>query len=249
MTHERLLPNESLAACIAHFWTVTWDLDAPYEVETLPHPSVHVTFERDRGAELAQVGGVATGRFVRTLKGQGFVFGVKLRPGAFASFFDTSVSDITDRRVPLDALFGAAGVDLSRAMFATTTLSERIDLAEAFLVPRVRPLSLEAARIRDLVERMSTDRSLVRVDQVALAAGLEVRTLERAFARYVGVSPKWVLRRYRLHEAAETLRAAGAPSLVSLALSLGYSDQAHFARDFREVVGLSPRAFMRGAPL
>jgi AraC-like DNA-binding protein len=59
------------------------------------------------------------------------------------------------------------------------------------------------------------------------------------------VSPKWILRRYRLHEAAEQLKGKRPPLLAALAASLGYADQSHFARDFRAVVGQTPRSFAR----
>jgi AraC-like DNA-binding protein len=73
---------------------------------------------------------------------------------------------------------------------------------------------------------------------------MPTRTLQRLFARYVGVTPKWVIRRYRLHEAAERLAVPGV-SQSQLAAELGYSDQAHFIRDFRAVVGMSPAAYGR----
>ena len=76
---------------------------------------------------------------------------------------------------------------------------------------------------------------------------MNTRALQRLFAKYVGVSPKWVIQRYRLHEAAEQL-ASGAPiSHSELALTLGYSDQAHFTRDFKAMVGTSPAAYARQA--
>jgi AraC-like DNA-binding protein len=76
---------------------------------------------------------------------------------------------------------------------------------------------------------------------------LNKRTLQRLFARYVGVSPKWVIQRYRLHEAAERLAAGELIHQAELALDLGYSDQAHFVRDFKSIVGVSPAAYARAA--
>ena len=70
------------------------------------------------------------------------------------------------------------------------------------------------------------------------------RTLQRLFAEYVGVSPGWVLRRGRLHAAAERVihLAASGPeeSLAAVAAEFGYADQAHFSRDFRRVLGTAP---------
>jgi AraC-like DNA-binding protein len=75
--------------------------------------------------------------------------------------------------------------------------------------------------------------------------GCDLRTLQRRFRHYVGVSPKWVIQRYRMHEVAEELKSPTPPALAELAARLGYFDQAHFARAFKATVGESPRAFAR----
>ena len=77
----------------------------------------------------------------------------------------------------------------------------------------------------------------------AAISKLDARTLQRRFASRVGVSPKWVVQRYRLHEAAALL-ARGERTLAAIAADLGYFDQAHFTRDFKAVVGAPPRAYI-----
>ncbi len=92
---------------------------------------------------------------------------------------------------------------------------------------------------------MAVDRALLRVEDVADAMGIDVRALQRRFRRYVGVTPKWVIQRYRLHEAAEQLRSEYPPALAALAAELGYADQAHFAREFKAAVGRTPGELAR----
>ena len=85
---------------------------------------------------------------------------------------------------------------------------------------------------------------MLRVDDLAARHDVPVRRLQRLFLEYVGVGPKWVIRRYRLQEAVE--RAASAQlSWADLAADLGYSDQAHLVRDFTAVAGVSPAAYAR----
>jgi len=98
-----------------------------------------------------------------------------------------------------------------------------------------------------MVYAIAGDRDVTKVEDLVERYGLNVRALQRLFAKYVGVSPKWVIQRYRLHEAAEQLASNSALSQIDLALSLGYSDQAHFNRDFKAVVGTSPAAYARRA--
>jgi AraC-like DNA-binding protein len=59
----------------------------------------------------------------------------------------------------------------------------------------------------------------------------------------VGVSPKWVMRRARLHEAA--LRADGGEPVdwAALAFDLGYADQAHLTREFTATIGVPPSRY------
>ena len=87
----------------------------------------------------------------------------------------------------------------------------------------------------------------ISVMELAERHGVSTRTLQRLFARHVGVGPKWVLRRLRLHDALEALGGGRDVEWASFALDLGYFDQAHFIRDFRAVVGRSPTEYAREA--
>ena len=134
----------------------------------------------------------------------------------------------------------------TRAILDEPDVDEKIAIAEAFLEPLLPPVPPLVGRMRDLVTRMASNRSILRVEDVCVAAELDVRALQRTFRKYVGVSPKWVIRRHRLHEALLLLTAPHPPTLAALAAGLGYADQAHFGRDFKRAVGQSPQSFQRG---
>jgi transcriptional regulator GlxA family with amidase domain len=120
---------------------------------------------------------------------------------------------------------------------------------DEFLLAR-RP-SVADPRYQELlaiVAAMLADRSLTSVQSVTDRFNVEPRTLQRLFRRYVGVGPKWVLRRFRLHDAQLMLDAGEVEDLATLATTLGWFDQAHFTRDFRAAVGVPPRAYTGPAP-
>lgn len=97
---------------------------------------------------------------------------------------------------------------------------------EEFLLSRLPepdPSTLDAAAI---VDRIAASPAMTRVEAVAAEAGMTVRRLRRLFADYVGVPPKWVIRRYRLREVTNQLDASGAVDRARLATELGYADQA-----------------------
>jgi AraC-like DNA-binding protein len=69
------------------------------------------------------------------------------------------------------------------------------------------------------------------------------RSLQRIFSEYVGQSPKWVIQRYRLHEAIERFRSGDVLDWAQIALDLGYFDQAHLINDFKAMVGYTPTQY------
>ena len=243
--HARVAPSPALAGVVQHYWIVRWDLRGrePQVAETLPHPNVHLVIEPGR----TYIHGIQTGRFVRTLEGHSGVFGVKFRPGGFRPFLRRSVSTLRNGSLPACDVFDAAATSLADDVFAHQEDERMIAIVERFLLARLPPLDPNVERIARIVDDISTDRSITSVEQLLDRCLLEKRPLQRLFNEYVGVGPKWVINRYRLHEAIERLAEQAPLNWTELALELGYFDQAHFIRDFKAMVGRSPVAYMRAA--
>jgi AraC-like DNA-binding protein len=236
---DRRTPCPDLARFVEFYWHVRWRTEEPYETKVLSYPSVHLVFEEP--APL--VYGVHRSLFVRRLVGRGQVLGVKFLPGCFRPFAAGPVSDLTDRRVPAADVFPQRVEDVGRAVLRGTDLDEMVAAVEEFLVdvlPEADPVAHEVAA---MVETMTADPALFRVDQAAEALHVSVRTLQRLFADYVGASPKWVLRRARLQEAASHADQGARIDWAALADDLGYFDQAHLTRDFTAVVGVPPARY------
>jgi AraC-like DNA-binding protein len=227
-TLTRRRPTDDLAHLVERHWIVEWDLQVPYTQEIVTHPAVNMVFE-----DPPMIHGVYTGRFRRELTGSGRVIATKFRPGGFHPFHPVPAHTLTNRAIPVSNVFGA---------FAPTDVEEIEDGLRAHGWdddPRVGEIvALHAA--------MLNDPSITRVEHLARLAGCSKRTLQRLFREYVGVTPKWVLQRIRLHEAAERM-AYGEGDWAAMALDLGYFDQAHFIKAFRAVVGRSPADYALSA--
>ena len=78
-----------------------------------------------------------------------------------------------------------------------------IEVAQSVLRQRLPEKDDNAAEARRIVECIMADREITRVDDVVERLGLNKRSLQRLFSQYIGVSPKWVIKRYRLHHPAE----------------------------------------------
>src|SRR5215218_9519809 len=243
---SRTRPGQGLAELVEHYWTVRWDLRGrePHTQHTLPHPSVHLVAERDRSGVM----GVLTDRFSRRLEGQGRAFGIRFRPAGFHPFLGAPVAGLTDRRVAVAEVFGPAGDRLVAELLAADGEARLVAVAEAFLLGRPPAPDPNVPLVNRVVDQIMADRDVTRVADVTDRTGMGTRRLQRLFATYVGVPPKWVIRRARLHEAVERLDRGDEVDLAFLARELGYFDQAHFTRDFRSAVGRPPTAYARTSP-
>ncbi|MGX6448111.1 helix-turn-helix domain-containing protein, partial [Patulibacter sp. S7RM1-6] len=115
----------------------------------------------------------------------------------------------------------------------------------AFLAARTPAADPAYALVRAVVGDMLGRPPDTRIGALARDHGVSERTLQRLFRELVGVSPGWVLRRHRLHEATERIGADPGQDLAALAYALGYADQAHLTGDFRAQVGVTPAAYAR----
>jgi AraC-like DNA-binding protein len=203
---------------------------------------VHLCAERGN----SRIQGVVTGRFTRLLRGRGRVFGVKFRPAGFRPFLGSPVAELADATLTVRAVFGRDGDDYVRRVLALEDDESMAAAADAFLEQRMPVPDPVVPQVSGIVGLIVGERAITRVDHVVERTGLGKRTLQCLLHEYVGVSPKWIIQRYRLHEAAQRL-AEGDVAMAGLALDLGYSDQAHFVRDFKAVVGQPPAAYARGA--
>jgi AraC-like DNA-binding protein len=226
--HAFPAPSPELAPWVAKYWVVSWDYAEPYRQKMVPYPNVHLTFHDDG----TYVNGVVSGHQTRVLHGVGGVFGVAFRPGCFRPFLAAPVSTITDRVLAATDIFGD---DLPVTVDVPTI--------ERFLLSRLPAPDPKATQAAEIVDAIAARPTVTRVETLADELGLSVRGLQRLFADYVGIGPKWVIRRYRLHEVTERMAQGTTIDWATLAADLGYTDQAHFIRDFKNMFGEPPTQY------
>ncbi|MEU6578974.1 helix-turn-helix domain-containing protein [Streptomyces sp. NPDC046805] len=238
-------PAEPLRPYVEHYWLIDWDLPEPYVSHVVPHPAVHIVFQQFSGEEpFVEIAGIPTGLFTQKLEGRGRVCGIRFRPGAFRCVApERPVSAWTGKRIRSPQALPTADVG---AVLTPDDEAARIAALDAFLLGLDLRPDPQAALAATLVDRIRTDRTIRRVGDFARAEGISARLLQRLFAAYVGVGPKWAILRYRIHEALERAETDRTVDWAALAADLGYADQAHLVRDFTATVGVSPAAYAQG---
>lgn len=240
-TVERPTPSPDLSAWVEHYWLVRWQTTTPYTQATLPHPALHLTVEAD-GAWLY---GVPLGKFTRRLTGEGRVIGIRWRAGGCYPWLQTPIARYTDQVRPLAEVWPHDPRPLLHALRRTDDTPQLVAAIEDWLRPHQPAPDPTVDLISHLVQTIQRERSLTSVEAVSEQCHHSKRHLQRLFQTYVGVSPKWVIQRYRLHEIIDQVAAGVVLDWAALAADLGYYDQSHLIRDFKAMVGLSPADYAR----
>jgi AraC-like DNA-binding protein len=211
----------TLAGAVA--WTTTSD-GTPGRV--LPDGCMDLLWMGDR----LVVAGPDTTAFLSVVPAGAVVAGLRFAPGSAPGVLGLPAHGARDQRVPLAEVWDPALVRVLEEQVATASSParelERIAAAHGRGVPQVDPL------LAEVVRRAGRDEA---VGAIADAVGLGVRQLHRRSLDAFGYGPKLLARVLRLQRAlAHAREGAG---LSAVAAHHGYADQAHLARDVRDLAG------------
>jgi AraC-like DNA-binding protein len=227
-SHARHAPSSALAPFVDHYWVSRWDRRGVVAKDAASLLDVCVHLQIINGD--AQLMGVQRGPMRMRIEGVGCVIGVKFRAGGFYPFVRDPVSRWTDRVVPMADVFAGQVLDVTQF--------------DALLESRLPERDATAEEMSELVALIAKDAQIRRMSDLVARSGRGERTLHRLFMKYVGVSPAWTIRRYRLRAAAQRLAANPPEDVSTVASELGYADQAHFIRDFRATIGITPGEYL-----
>lgn len=251
---HRYAPTPELADLVERYWIPVWSLAEPSTQSTLQHPVCLIVVSDS----YSRFYGVARGRSSVTLEGDGWAVGTMLRPAAGRLVLGRSVAGVTDRWIELDEVLGPGHADLVERVRSHMVSSPGDPDAHARAIAEVEqwlggfvPVDEQGLVVNHLVAWLAEHPEVSRVGDLARELGVSERTLQRMVEQRLGLSPKWLVQRRRLHDAVLALKAGlgGAPGLAEVAADLGYTDQAHFTRDFRSVTGMTPGEYLRDQPV
>ena len=244
---SRASVSPDLADLARRFWIPVWDVpDGRDSVQRVLQYPVCLVVVSDTYARFY---GVVSGLSHTMLTGRGWAVGLMLQPAAGHLVTHEPVRRMTDRAVDLESLSTLDGAGLAsrvRSLMApdprsTDAQARARDVVEDALRPLL-PVDDEGLLVNAIIEDVESSPELLRVDDLCTRFDIGERTLQRLLHKRIGLGPKWLIRRRRLHEAADRLRDDDA-ELAGIAAELGYADQPHFTRDFRKATGLTPGEF------
>lgn len=170
------------------------------------------------------------------------VVGLQFRPGAARRWLGLPASEIADRCVALEDLWGGDARRLGEwagEARTPTGIVRRLERALGDRAATVGPIDEEMGRLFALVENGA--------GMVAVAArlGMGERTLRRRCHEAFGYGPKTLERILRFQRFLRLIhRGQAEAGLARCAVAAGYADQSHLCREARRLSGPSPRTIV-----
>jgi AraC-like DNA-binding protein len=258
------LPTPALRPFVALLWASAGEswLPGVERERVLPTGAMHVVFRLSaaplrvfdsadasigRSVGHALIGGARGSFYLRDVSTPARSVGAMLHPGAARLLFGGSAAELSGTHTSLDDMWGRSAGLARERLLELATPELQLALFESLLterLPRVRGLHPAVA------EALSKLPGAASVGDVVRDSGYSHRHFIALFEDAVGLTPKRYSRVLRFRHALELLaRAAPGAPLVAVAMAAGYSDQAHFNRDFREMTGISPERYRAAGPL
>lgn len=242
-------PSPAVAEVVDQYWHVRWALpaDASIDQRIVTLPAVTLSIEAGEVPAPLVITGAQRGAWSRRISGRGEVFAVRLRPAGLAVLGDIGADSIVDATVPVTPESDAQLHELLSEIAEVRDVDVRAAAADRAIAARLarHPISTDGVLANAVLDELTVRLRTRAGHGLAEHLGVTERAVQRALQRTIGFGPKRVSRLVRLQEVARVLSTVDAPDLAALAAELGYADQAHLQRDFRDVAGVSPGAYAR----
>ena len=255
MRYQEYPPPAELAPWIKLYWVFEGRSNEP-EPETLVadgFPELIIHF-RSPFAEVDHLGQlrrqpavVACGQLTQPLvlhsSLDAGMIGIRFQPSGMVPFISAPMQLLTNARVSADHLF--VDIDsLVEDIMKASNDAQRVTACNRFLC-RSLDSDRDNVHVRQAVKTIRRTRGCISVDALTTLMGTSRRSLELAFNKEVGTSPKMYCRITRFRNLFDAVSTDG-PTVnwVHAALDSGFFDQSHLIRDFRRFAGESPTSFL-----
>lgn len=180
-------------------------------------------------------------------KPAGATVGVSFRPGGAGVVLGVPAAEIADGHVSLAAIWGSRGARLREQLLAAENSSAIFRILEMDLAAHLaRPLLVHPAVAQALAHPFADGHS--QIGTIQRQSGYSPRHFIGLFRAAVGFTPKHYYRVKRFNAVLRHLATGDEESLADIAASIGYSDQSHLTREFRELAGITPTQYQPRSP-
>ncbi len=164
------------------------------------------------------------------------LLGIRFKPGVLSYILNTDMSNLTNKMTDLSEINNRSlkhfKIDVNN--------DDRLIIS--LIESRLKEIISEDIITDNFLETIEKiyDDPAISINELSVFSNLSIKQLERVFKFRIGLTPKKFARISRFHKAHMQISKKGLEDLISIALSSGYFDQAHFNREYKKLVGCNP---------
>jgi AraC-like DNA-binding protein len=168
--------------------------------------------------------------------------GIEFSPHGAYRFFHFTLNDIQNQIYSIEDLLGNTGKRLIEQTNNTTSLQQKIDVLQQFLLKQLS-LHNEDSIFDYCVEKIMASKGRITVSELEKKTGYSSRWLNMKFNDKLGISPKNLSSIIRFNQYYQAFIKKNEKVFLKNDFYDLYYDQSHFIKDFKRFTGLPPTKF------
>ena len=259
MNYQTFMPHRDLESIVKFYWTLEVPFDPKNKKQTIvPDGCIEMAFNFGKKIKKytsntefilqpkAMIMGQRTKSYSILPVGDVDSFAICFYPIGFGNFVETPLDTLVDKEVPISEVFGEVKArELEQEMKEAVNTRERITIIESFLLKKLHTENTIKKIVKITVDTLLKTNGTTPINQILKGDISKRRQLERSFKKQIGISPKQLSKAIRLQATLQLLLNKESSTLTNIAYESDYFDQSHFIKDFKNLVGVTPKEFLQ----
>jgi AraC-like DNA-binding protein len=170
--------------------------------------------------------------------------GVTFKLGGAYPFLGIPLSELHNRIVPLDAIWGSSAAEVHERLYATPTIQARFALFEQLLLARLGETPYWLKAVGYAIEQIARQHGALSIRALSDEMGMSQKHLIEQCKLLAGGTPKALARLYRFVHLLRGIDLTQPVNWTSVAHESLFYDQSHFNRDFEALTGHNPSDYL-----
>jgi len=253
MIFKRITPSKDLNRIIDCYWIVENEETTPRTQKIIPDGFCEIIFHYKDPYRICLNGGwelqtqsLLAGQlrqyFFLENTGASGMIGIKLQPTALTHLFQLDMHTLTGQVANLPAVLGKRLAPLEQTLRGTSDHEKMIQILDDHFTRLAADITDTPSAVDEAINLIFAQKGMITVGDITARLHVSERHLERLFAKYIGLSPKFYARIIRFSAIFQLIQQEN-PGWIALACEAGFYDQSHFIRNFKAFTGEDPSQY------